>query len=153
MPIEKLKVLYNKKPAGDVKSLKEVLAGGTVPEGNNGELELSLMVMGGQATYDSEEAKAARAAREVQKEAKKVEEVKVEVPEVEMKDSQATETETKTGGEAAGPVAQGLSGSAVLETEEFWEDLKGYLQQRIRDVEAAEEVVGKFRGAWKGGKN
>lgn len=142
MPIEKLKLLYNKKPAGDVKSLKEVYAG-TVLEG--GELELSLMVMGGQATYDSEEAKAAREARVAAKNAVP------DVPEVKMKDAtQHAETETSTTGEAAGPVAQGLSGSAVLETEEFWEDLKGYLQQRIRDVEAAEEVVGKFRGAWSG---
>lgn len=122
MPIDKLKVLYNKKPAGDVKSLKEVLAG-TVPE--NGELELSLMVMGGQATYDSAEAQAAREVRQAAKEEKKE-----TVPEVEMKDAttpsaQAAGTEgeeTKTGGEAAaGPVAQGLSGAAVLDTEEFWE--------------------------------
>ncbi|KAK3397126.1 cell-cycle control medial ring component [Sordaria brevicollis] len=143
MPIEKLKVLYNKKPAGDVKSLKEVL-GGATPEG--GELELSLMVMGGQATYDSAEAAEKRAARDAAKaQAGGADggEKKVEVPEVEMKD-----TETTAGGEQAGPVAQGLSGAAVLDTEEFWEDLKGYLQQRIRDVEAAEEVVGRFRGAW-----
>lgn len=146
MPIEKLKVLYNKKPAGDVKSLKEVL-GGTVLE--NGELELSLMVMGGQATYDSEEARGAREAR-----AAAASKQKEAVPEVEMKDATQQQEKTETSGEdhghiQAGPVAQGLSGVAVLDTEEFWEDLKGYLQQRIRDVEAAEEVVGKFRGAWK----
>ncbi|KAK1777879.1 cell-cycle control medial ring component [Copromyces sp. CBS 386.78] len=144
MPVEKLKVLYNKKPAGDVKSLKEVLAG-TVPEG--GEVELSLMVMGGQATFDSDEARERRERREAEKAAAQAQGgfEKVEVPEVDMK-----EAETSTSGEAAGPVAQGLSGFAVLDTEEFWEDLKGYLQQRIRDEKAAEEVMGKFRGAWCG---
>ncbi|KAK3345344.1 cell-cycle control medial ring component [Neurospora tetraspora] len=151
IPVEKLKVLFNKKPVGDVKSLKEVLGGATVPE--NGEVELSLMVMGGQATYDSEEARAAREARQVAKAA--AEGVKggeaPEVPEVEMKEAETeAETGTTTGEAAAGPVAQGLSGVAVLDTEEFWDDLKGYLQQRIRDEKAAEEVLGKFRGAWGG---
>ncbi|KAK3490905.1 cell-cycle control medial ring component [Neurospora hispaniola] len=146
MPVEKLKVLFNKKPVGDVKSLKEVLSG-SVPEGG-GELELSLMVMGGQATFDSAEAKAAREARLAAKADVNASETKVEVsesPEVEMKDATQESKEA-----AAGPVAQGLSGPAVLETEEFWEDLKGYLQQRIRDEKTAEEVVGRFRGAWSG---
>lgn len=150
MPVDKLKVLFNKKPVGDVKSLKEVLSG-SVPDGG-GEIELALMVMGGQATFDSAEAKAAREARARQ--AAKTSETKVEVevsesPEVEMKDV-TQEGESKEEAAAAGPVAQGLSGPAVLETEEFWEDLKGYLQQRIRDEKTAEEVVGKFRGAWSG---
>lgn len=47
-------------------------------------------------------------------------------------------------------VAQGLSGRDVLQTEEFWTDLGGFLQQRIRDETAAEELVGVFRGAWNG---
>lgn len=152
MPVDKLKVLFNKKPVGDVKSLKEVLLSGSAPEGG-GELELSLMVMGGQATFDSAEAKAAREARQAAAKANadvNASEPKVEVsesPEVEMKD---VTQESGSKEAAAGPVAQGLSGPAVLETEEFWEDLRGYLQQRIRDEKTAEEVVGKFRGAWSG---
>ena len=52
---------------------------------------------------------------------------------------------------AAAPVAAaGLAGTAVLETEEFWGDLKGFLQQRLRDESAAEEALGRFRGAWQG---
>ncbi|EAA27260.3 hypothetical protein GE21DRAFT_3405 [Neurospora crassa] len=149
MPVDKLKVLFNKKPVGDVKSLKEVLAStgsSVVPEGG-GELELSLMVMGGQATFDSAEAKAAREARLAATANTTKPEVS-ESPEVEMKD--VTQESGSTEAAAAGPVAQGLSGPAVLETEEFWEDLKGYLQQRIRDEKTAEEVVGRFRGAWSG---
>ncbi|KAK3493206.1 cell-cycle control medial ring component [Neurospora crassa] len=148
MPVDKLKVLFNKKPVGDVKSLKEVLAstGSVVPEGG-GELELSLMVMGGQATFDSAEAKAVREAR-LAATANTTKPEMSEPPEVEMKD--VTQESGSTEAAAAGPVAQGLSGPAVLETEEFWEDLKGYLQQRIRDEKTAEEVVGRFRGAWSG---
>jgi hypothetical protein len=55
-------------------------------------------------------------------------------------------------GEEDRHVAQGLSGTAVLRTEEFWTDLGGFLQQRIRDERAAEEVAGVFRGAWKEGR-
>ncbi|KAK0740656.1 cell-cycle control medial ring component-domain-containing protein [Schizothecium vesticola] len=42
----------------------------------------------------------------------------------------------------------GLSGRGVLETEAFWGDLKGFLEQRIRDEGVAGEVVERFRGAW-----
>jgi hypothetical protein len=48
------------------------------------------------------------------------------------------------------PVAQGLSGEGVLKTEAFWEDLKGYLQQRVRDEGVAGDALGVFRGAWEG---
>lgn len=54
-----------------------------------------------------------------------------------------------SGSEAAAPVSgAGLAGAAVLDTEEFWGDLKGFLQQRLRDEAAAEEALGRFRGAW-----
>ena len=47
-------------------------------------------------------------------------------------------------------IAQGPSGEEVLVGEEFWSDLKGFLNQRIRDEGVAEEVMEKFRGSWKG---
>lgn len=49
-----------------------------------------------------------------------------------------------------GAVAVGLSGTEVLSTDEFWSDLGGFLQQRIRDEKAAGEVLAAFRGAWEG---
>ncbi|KAK4133002.1 hypothetical protein BT67DRAFT_435262 [Trichocladium antarcticum] len=49
-------------------------------------------------------------------------------------------------------VAQGLCGVGVLETEEFWEDLEGFLQQRVRDVAVAGEACGLFKGAWRGSR-
>ena len=51
--------------------------------------------------------------------------------------------------EVAGKVAQGVAGAAVLETDEFWADLKGFLQQRVRDEQLAAELVGKWQDLWK----
>ena len=59
--------------------------------------------------------------------------------------------EDVTMGEAGGVgVAQGISGAEVLGTEEFWEDLRGWLMQRIRDEGAAGEAWEVFKGGWKG---
>jgi hypothetical protein len=52
--------------------------------------------------------------------------------------------------DGAAPVAQGLSGEGVLATGEFWEDLKGFLQQRVRDERVAGEALEVFKGAWEG---
>ncbi|KAK3343893.1 cell-cycle control medial ring component [Lasiosphaeria hispida] len=112
--VGKLRLLYAKKVVADSKSLKDILAGAGGPEGGSGgEVEFSVMVMGGAAALSKK------------------------------KPAPVEET-------AAEPVAQGLSGTGVLETEEFWGDLKGFLQQRVRDEKTAEEAVGLFRGAWAG---
>jgi hypothetical protein len=60
--------------------------------------------------------------------------------------------EAARGAQVGGPenVAQGLSGEGVLATEEFWSDLKGFLQQRVRDEKVAGDAVGLFKGAWEG---
>ncbi|GAW14943.1 hypothetical protein ANO14919_043500 [Xylariales sp. No.14919] len=51
--------------------------------------------------------------------------------------------------ETQSEVAQGLSGADVLQTEEFWGDLKGFLLQRIRDEKIAEDLTNTFQEAWK----
>ncbi|KAI0424680.1 cell-cycle control medial ring component-domain-containing protein [Xylaria sp. FL1042] len=51
--------------------------------------------------------------------------------------------------DAQGEVAQGLSGAGVLETQEFWADLKGFLLQRIRDEQLAADLTSTFQEAWK----
>lgn len=44
--------------------------------------------------------------------------------------------------------AQGTSGEAVLATDEFWTDLRGFLLQRIRNEKTTDELFGKFLGSW-----
>lgn len=47
-----------------------------------------------------------------------------------------------------GNPAQGTSGEAVLATDEFWTDLRGFLLQRIRDEKITEELFAKFLSSW-----
>lgn len=61
----------------------------------------------------------------------------------------ATSPAAKTGETAEGTnPAQGLSGEAVLATDEFWTDLRGFLSQRIRDEKITEDLFGKFLSSW-----
>ncbi|SLM39649.1 Ubiquitin-related domain [Lasallia pustulata] len=46
------------------------------------------------------------------------------------------------------PVAHGRSGEAVVETEEFWGDLQGWLLQRVRDETATAEALACFKRGW-----
>jgi ubiquitin-like protein 4 len=46
------------------------------------------------------------------------------------------------------PVAQGPNGAELLRTEEFWDDLKAFLIQRLKDQGEGERVHGTFRKAW-----
>ncbi|KAK4043585.1 cell-cycle control medial ring component [Parachaetomium inaequale] len=132
IPLDKIKLLFGKKPVADSKLLREVL--GLSPAaviengGVQGGVELGVMVLaGGAASFKMRE----------QSQTQTVEEKK--------KGEEVQEKE-----EVEAPVAQGLSGKGVLETGQFWEDLRGYLQQRVRDEGVAGEAVGVFRGAWEG---
>ncbi|KAL8790840.1 MAG: hypothetical protein Q9195_006165 [Heterodermia aff. obscurata] len=117
---EGIKVLYNKKPCADSKTVKDVLGSDEpIPE----EVEFSIMVMGGAAT--------AAGTGDGEKD--------VEGKAVEGGDKMDVDTP---------PVAEG-SGE-VLESEEFWSDLKGFLSQRLKDDGKATEVVEVFRAGWKG---
>ena len=105
---EKIRLLHKKKPAGDIKTIKELIGEDDV----GGELELSVMVMG----YKEE--------------------------------STSTGAEDTEMADAEVPIAQGPSGEEVLAKEEFWDDLKGWLLQRLRDERKAAEVFEKFKGSW-----
>lgn len=45
-------------------------------------------------------------------------------------------------------VAQGPSGNQVLATEEFWQDLEGFLTQRLKDQEVGKVLFGVFKKAY-----
>ena len=105
---DRIRVLYKRKPAGDVKTIKEVVGEEDVGQ----EVDFGVMVMG------------------YKEDATKKDE---DIP---MKDMEE-------------PVAQGPSGEEVLTGEEFWNDLRGFLVQRLRDEAKAGEVFDNFRESLK----
>jgi len=95
--IDGIKILYNKKPCADSKTVRDVLGEEEVPA----EMEFGVMIMGGVAAAEVE-----------------------------------------------GKGAEG--GDEVLESEEFWGDLKGFLSQSLKDEGKAEELAGMWRQSYKG---
>jgi len=95
-------------------------------------LELGVMIIGGAASISSpkamDEGKSAPAATASEEAATPMEGIeKVTSP----------------------PPAQGPSGQEMLQTDDFWDDLKGFLEQRLKDEGEASRLKEVFRGAWK----
>ena len=123
-------MLYNKKPCADSKSIKDVLGDESIPD----ELEFGIMIMGA-------------AAANVEGNSETTEKTLWEKS-VEGKTSEGNEADKMDVDTA--PVAQGPSGDEVLDSEEFWGDLRGFLSQRLKDDGKAQEVAETFRASWKG---
>ncbi|KAH6891139.1 cell-cycle control medial ring component-domain-containing protein [Thelonectria olida] len=102
IPVEKMKLLLNRKPVPDSKILKDILGE------TDRAVEFSIMVLGGAAAVPPEEVEA--------------------TPEAEP------------------------TGAAALETEKFWEDLKGFLAQRLKDQEQAETLSALLKSSWQSSK-
>ncbi|KAF2203716.1 hypothetical protein GQ43DRAFT_478819 [Delitschia confertaspora ATCC 74209] len=126
LPISKIKILYKKKPVPDSKTISEVLG----LDSNTGGAEFGVMILGGlpstpvtspPATTPSEGDKGLA---EASASGPGSENVNVEL------------------------AAQDLSGKEVIASQEFWDDLKGFIVQRIRDVKEGERLVGVFKNAW-----
>lgn len=120
---EKVKVLWERKPVSDSKTVKEVVGDVAV---QGAQVEMGVMFMGqpGEKVGESvkEEAKAAP--------------------------SPPPQEEEDVWHEA--PVAPGQEhGKAVLDTKEFWDDLHGFVLQRIKDEEVTKELVDGFRRSWR----
>ena len=130
---DKIKLLLNKKPAADLKTLKDL--------GINSDVELSVMVMGGGGTTPS-----------VQSPAVEKSDPTVSVP------TPATSGDTmdidpaplseKADLEKQGSGSGVETAKDVLKTEEFWSDLKGFLAQRLKSQDEGEALMGLFREAW-----
>ncbi|KAL9627576.1 MAG: hypothetical protein Q9204_006469 [Flavoplaca sp. TL-2023a] len=114
-----IKILYQRKPCSDAKTVGEV-----VGEQAKGEVEFGVMVVGGGA------APAAAVDASVGK--------RVEGEDVKM----------GGGVEEGVPAAQGASGDEVLGSAAFWDDLKGWLMLRVRDEGKAEEGWSLFKRGW-----
>jgi hypothetical protein len=98
IPVDKIRLLYKKKPVGDAKVLKDLV------EDEETSVEFTIMVMGGASAVKKEEEHA--------------------------------------------PVAVGPSGADVVDSPEFWNDLKGFLVQRLRSEEEGKIVYDTFKAAW-----
>lgn len=58
--------------------------------------------------------------------------------------------ESAEGGDGAKVKQQRKTGKEFLSTEEFWEDLGKFLEQRLKDKGDSEDVLRLFRSAWRG---
>lgn len=101
--VDKVKLLHNKKPVADSKTLKDVL--GEAAEGARN-VEFGVMVMGGIA-----------------------------------------------GAPAPTPTTMedGAAGTEILRATEFWDDLRGFLMQKVQDEGESERLMSLFKAAWESG--
>lgn len=146
LPHEKIKVLLNKKPAADLKTLKEL--------GVTGDVEFSVMVLGGGATSSAGTPSASSPAVEKADPVASV----PEAPAVPAADKMDVDEQTSApGSEKAqaetAPLQKSMSGAGpsgpgALNTIEFWNDLQDFLAQRLRDSEEAERLSKVFKMAW-----
>lgn len=134
IPVAKIKVLYGKKPVHDAKTLFELL-GDEQPES----VELGLMIMGGAASV-------------VPREPKSVAEPKPNIDErPETQEEREREIEMKDVEEDLPSAAVGMHGKDALNAPEFWDDLKGFLTQRLKDEKLGHEVADRFKQSLVGG--
>ncbi|KEF54917.1 uncharacterized protein A1O9_09360 [Exophiala aquamarina CBS 119918] len=128
--IDKVKILMNKKPVPPSKKTVSD-AWDNKPAGHN--IEFGVMIMGGAPdppTQQPPTVPASATGTELEK----------ATP---MEGVEATRT-------ASEPVQPGVeSGASVLESAAFWDDLQGFLEQRIRDQSEAQALRGIFEKAWR----
>lgn len=129
-PQDKIKLLLNKKPAADLKTLKEL--------GVEGNVELSVMVMGGSSTTPMASPAVERSEPPLPAAA----------PTADKMDIDAGDAAPASEKAQAATQAPPTTSAGLLKTEEFWADLKDFLTQRLRDQKEAEELAQVFRDAW-----
>ncbi|KAL6809030.1 cell-cycle control medial ring component domain-containing protein [Trichoderma sp. SZMC 28013] len=117
IPVDKLKLLLNKRPVADTKVLKELLA-----KEADRTIDFSVMVIGGAAAIPPEDKKPA---------------------------GEAMETDEPV----ATAQADAAAVEAELESDAFWADLGGFLQQRLKAQDKAEELSSLFRSSWQASKS
>lgn len=132
LPLDKIKLLHNKKPAADLKTLKDL--------GIDGDVELGAMLMGGASAETTPIASSAAPtpATKIDTSSADKMEVDSEAPHPGSEKAQAQAEETTTG----------PSGPGALHTADFWKDLEAFLTQRLKDQAEAEKLTGLFKNAW-----
>lgn len=126
IPLEKVKLLYKRKPVTGNKSIAEILADEPDMLSGGKEVEFGIMVIGGAGA--------------------KVVDVASEKDGSESQQKQNVGAEGKSGESEVG----GVSSSAyqVLESEAFWEDLQGFLIQKTHDENVGKQLRSLFASAW-----
>lgn len=137
-PLDKIKLLLSKKPTADLKTLKEL--------GVDKDVELSVMLMGGAAgaTAGGSTTPTTTTPAVEKSQSDTVSPPGADAMDIDPKSS-APESE-KAQMEVEATPEQNVA--RILRTEEFWVDLRGFLEQRLRDQREAERLGVFFRRAW-----
>ncbi|KAL7912777.1 cell-cycle control medial ring component domain-containing protein [Trichoderma velutinum] len=120
IPVDKMKLLLNKRPVADTKVLKELLA-----KESDKKIEFSVMVIGGAAAIPPEEKPA----------------------------GEAMETDEPVATAQADAATVEAELESELESDAFWADLSGFLQQRLKAQDKAEELSSLFRSSWQASRS
>lgn len=134
---DKIKLLLNKKPTADLKTLKDL--------GVDSDVEFSVMVMGGGVPTPRAQSPAVSAPSSAL--------APPPVPAPTESRGDPMDVDNKTGApdseaaanEAAEKETSANSSAEILKTDEFWTDLKGFLSQRLRDEKEGERLATLFR--------
>lgn len=137
-PLEKIKLLLNKKPAADLKTLKELGVAGDA-------VEFSVMIMGGAASSTPTPAMANPVVEKSEASvvgafgaASAGDQMDIDRQQGSGPESEQAQAEVSAPEETA---------SRELKTDVFWDDLQGFLTQRLRDEKAAERLAKIFKEA------
>ncbi|KAL4819785.1 cell-cycle control medial ring component [Aspergillus spinulosporus] len=126
VPLEKIKILFKKKPVtGTGKTVADVVSDAEEEEllAGGKEVDFGVMIMGGARVVEGQNQAQGGVPEKVSQEASGVE-------------------------ETIAKAAVGPSGETLLETGAFWDDLQGYLAQRLKDEDVARKLRGVFKEAW-----
>lgn len=139
--VGKIKLLYNKRPASDLKSLRELLP---VPTPKS--VELTVMILGGGSSASARANPIDRIGSPA-----------IQVPEANpaslageqdaTSDAPFSEQAAMQGVTYTGNVGGEISAAEELKTDKFWLDLQAFLTQRLRDDGQGQRLAELFRGA------
>jgi ubiquitin-like protein 4 len=145
--VEKIKILLNKKPIPASKKTVADTLEGVGLDGKEKQVELGVMVMGGAPDPPPQPQPQAAPPPSQQPSGPDSENTAVEAAAVPDTSTPMEGILNTTSTPAVNPVE--ISGKAVLETPDFWDDLQGFLSQRIKDESQARRVHDVFQAAWK----
>lgn len=133
VPQDKIKLLLSKKPAADLKTLKDL--------GVDRDMELSVMILGATGTTPRAQSPA------VEKSEPKMPAPPPAADKMDI-DEAAPAPESERATAEANQSSEGSTAAEMLKTKEFWSDLQGFLSQRLRDEKEGENLAGLFKEAW-----